>query len=111
MDGWKREVPVEIAADYAMRLYFIKTDGSPIIVNGYVVGAGADESQFDYTTLDWDAAREMISALRAPGHAAPVQSLSQPPELPPTERPPVIDPDFEPAPILTDPGLTPDVLP
>ncbi len=112
MDGWKREVPKEIPGEYSMPLYFIRTNGAPVIIDGYVVGAGPDESAFDYTTLDWDVARVFIESYKTDGLAVQAGEPSrQPPEPPPAERPPVIDPDFEPAPILTDPGLTPDVLP
>ena len=35
------------------QLYLPITDGTPIIVNGYIVGAGLNEFTFDYTQFQW----------------------------------------------------------
>jgi hypothetical protein len=41
--GWGAETP----------LYLPVTDGPPIIVNGYLVGASVNEAGFDYSKIDW----------------------------------------------------------
>jgi hypothetical protein len=56
VDGWKTNtVSTGSVIDPNTRLYLPRTNGSPIIVNGYVVGAGVNQAGFDYTTLDWDS--------------------------------------------------------
>lgn len=56
VSGWKANTVVELPKmDQSTRLYLPRTDGSPIIVNGYVVGAGVNEAGYDYTKLNWDA--------------------------------------------------------
>jgi hypothetical protein len=109
IDGWKREVPKEIQGEYSMVLYFIKTDGTPIIVNGYLVGAGANEQAFDYTKLNWDDARVFIKELKTYGTAVPGGiSSREPPVFPLAERPDFVDENFVPAPVLTDNHLSPN---
>ncbi len=39
--------------DSALPLYLPRTNGSPIIVEGYVVGAGINEAAFDYSQIEW----------------------------------------------------------
>jgi hypothetical protein len=60
LDGWKANTVTTIPADATTPLYLPRTGGSPIIVNGYVVGAGVDETGFEYSKLDWDAVRAML---------------------------------------------------
>lgn len=54
LQGWKanqiRVIPT--AAD--TKLYLPMTSGSPIVVDGYLVGAGVNEAGYDYEALDWD---------------------------------------------------------
>ena len=56
LSGWKTNAITQVDASPDTVLYFLQTDGSPIIVNGYVVGAGVNQAGFDYTTLNWDTA-------------------------------------------------------
>lgn len=55
LKGWTHQVVVE-AEGYGpdTQLYLPRTDGVPIIVNGYVVGAGVNEEGYDYKTLRWN---------------------------------------------------------
>ena len=39
------------------QLYLPITDGTPIIVDGYVVGVGVNEFGFDYTRFQWIPSR------------------------------------------------------
>jgi hypothetical protein len=57
ISGWKANeaVVVESQPSFNTRLYLPRTNGSPIIVNGYVVGAGVNQAGYDYATLDWTA--------------------------------------------------------
>ncbi len=54
MCGWRGQAVVE-ADGYGPEtpLYLPMTHGVPIIVNGYVVGAGVNESAFDYASFRW----------------------------------------------------------
>lgn len=56
ISGWKTNTYSSIspAVDPNTRLYLPRTNGSPIIVNGYVVGAGVNQAGFDYAVLDWN---------------------------------------------------------
>jgi hypothetical protein len=61
IDGWKFN-QIRILPSYvSMQLYLPLTEGSPIVVNGYLVGAGVNEFGYDYTKLDWDAARPDVT--------------------------------------------------
>ncbi len=55
LDGWKDldydEVP-GMGPD--LPLFLPRCDGTPIIVNGYVVTAGTNEFRFDYSQFKWD---------------------------------------------------------
>jgi hypothetical protein len=63
--GWTSQEIVQVSAAQDTQLYLPLTSGSPIIVNGYVVGAGVNQYGFDYTTLDWDAVRpEIVKAIK-----------------------------------------------
>jgi hypothetical protein len=56
LNGWvSPTVEVDTSTTPYTQLYYIETGGSPIIVNGYVVGAGVNQTGFDYTNLNWDA--------------------------------------------------------
>lgn len=63
LDGWKANV-VQVIPDAAadLQLYLPRTTGSPIIVNGYVVGAGVNQDGYDYTTLDWNVVQASMQA-------------------------------------------------
>lgn len=58
--GWVRREVVE-AEGYGpeTQLYLPRTDGVPIIVNGYVVGAGVNEDGYDYASFRWS--REVVA--------------------------------------------------
>lgn len=61
LDGWKSNIVEEIAnTDPNTVLYLPFTNGSPIIVNGYVVGAGVNQWVYDYTVIDWNISRQEI---------------------------------------------------
>lgn len=65
IDGWKaNEVVVEPPHNINTRLYLPRTDGSPIIVNGYVVGAGVNQAGYDYAGLDWDAVQALLPVVQ-----------------------------------------------
>ena len=53
--GWKNNTITEIPASPRMPLYLPRTNGAPIIVDGYLVGAGINEQGFDYTSINWDS--------------------------------------------------------
>ena len=55
--GWREQEVVE-AAGYGPEtpLYLPMTHGVPIIVNGYVVGAGVNEHAYDYASFRWSPA-------------------------------------------------------
>lgn len=61
LEGWKAQ-----SVDHAQafgpdtRLYLPRTNGAPIIVNGYVVGAGVNQSAFEYEGFDWNRARHDV---------------------------------------------------
>ena len=54
MNGWVGQMIVE-AEGFGpdTQLFLPRTDGVPIIVNGYVVGAGVNEDGYDYASLRW----------------------------------------------------------
>lgn len=55
VDGWKdNEVYIDPSFGPETKLYLPRTDGHPVIVDGYVVGGGINERNFDYTKIDWD---------------------------------------------------------
>lgn len=55
VDGWKSVKAQETAEEYDFytQLYLPKTDGRPIIVNGYLVTGGTNEWTYDYTQINW----------------------------------------------------------
>jgi hypothetical protein len=59
--GWVQRSICVVDANPNTLLYLPMTEGEPIVVNGYLVGAGVNERGCDYTALDWDAA---LSATR-----------------------------------------------
>ena len=58
MIGWREQAVIEVEG-YGPEtpLYLPRTDGVPILVNGYVVGAGVNEEGFDYKAFRWDPKR------------------------------------------------------
>jgi len=57
INGWvNRKVVEDFSSDWNTEtpLYLPITDGSPIIVDGYLVTAGTDEKRFDYNKINWD---------------------------------------------------------
>lgn len=65
VSGWKTEdIVVEEGNPFNTRLFLPITSGSPIIVNGYVVGAGVNQAGYDYSQLDWDAARAALPVVQ-----------------------------------------------
>lgn len=52
--GWKTNTIKVIPGQPSDQLYLPRTTGSPIIVNGYVVGAGVNQQGYDYTKIDWN---------------------------------------------------------
>lgn len=55
VDGWiAQKVKMDPSYTADTRLYLPVTTGSPIIVNGYVVGARVNEFGFDYNTIAWN---------------------------------------------------------
>lgn len=62
LQGWKDATPRhEPAWAEDTQLYITKTSGSPIVVDGYVVGACIDWRGFDYDSFDWNEARTRIA--------------------------------------------------
>jgi hypothetical protein len=57
IDGWKLQKSQVAVGDFHeyTPLYLPMTDGAPIVVNGYLVAAGVNEKNFDYTTIKWTA--------------------------------------------------------
>lgn len=65
VDGWKSsDIVVETGNPFNTRLFLPVTNGSPIIVNGYVVSAGVNQTAFDYTQLDWDVSRAALPVVQ-----------------------------------------------
>lgn len=58
LDGWKLQKSKVIEGDYNENtpLYLSKTNGEPIVVDGYLVTAGTNEFVFDYSKIKWDDA-------------------------------------------------------
>ena len=55
VDGWKTNTVLEADSSPDMQMYLPLTNGTPIIVDGYLVGAGIDQAGYDYTKLNWDS--------------------------------------------------------
>jgi hypothetical protein len=55
IDGWKAQQYSVVDASASLQLYTPITDGTPVIVDGYLVGAGVNQAGYDYTKLDWNA--------------------------------------------------------
>lgn len=61
LDGWKGlEVHEADGFGPETQLYLPRTNGVPIIVNGYVVGAGVNQDAFEYEEFDWDTCRHIV---------------------------------------------------
>jgi hypothetical protein len=54
VDGWVNRTPTKVSRDAETKVYLPITDGTPIIVNGYVVTGGTNEFQYDYASFKWD---------------------------------------------------------
>lgn len=92
ISGWKTDDVLEVASTPDMQMYLPLTDGTPIIVDGYVVGAGIDERGFDYSKLDWDKAFARFPSAVAecnplPKSEMPAGLLPPPEPLPATITP------------------------
>jgi hypothetical protein len=63
MDGFKKREVIELKGwSHDTPLYLPVTKGSPIIVDGYVVAALANEKGFDYTKIKWVEGLKKIKA-------------------------------------------------
>ena len=49
----QREIVEHVRPDPLLPIFFPRTSGSPIIVEGYVVGAGINEANYDYSQIEW----------------------------------------------------------
>jgi len=56
LDGWKLKKSKVANGDFNeyTPLYVPITDGAPIVVNGYLVGAAVNEYNFDYKKIEWN---------------------------------------------------------
>jgi hypothetical protein len=65
LSGWKSNSPISVPG-YSPNtiLYLPRTNGSPIIVNGYVVGAGVNENKYEYSKLNWDDVCKKITVAK-----------------------------------------------
>jgi hypothetical protein len=56
MDGWKLQKSQVAVGEFNedTPLFLPVTHGAPIIVNGYLVGAGVNERNFDYKSIKWE---------------------------------------------------------
>ena len=66
LSGWKTS-DVVVREEYGpeTRLYLPRTNGVPIIVNGYVVGSGVNQRRYDYAKFSWDPERISDAVMRA----------------------------------------------
>lgn len=61
LDGWKDHATEHLDCfGPDTQLYLPRTNGVPIIVNGYVVGAGVNEAEFEYKQFDWNQLRHRV---------------------------------------------------
>jgi hypothetical protein len=61
IEGWKTLGAVEVPATSTTRLYYVRTDGChTAIMDGFVVSAGLDDADFDYSQVAWEG----LEALR-----------------------------------------------
>lgn len=62
IDGFKALTvqPVATQDPYTQLYLPVTKDGSPIIVNGYVVGARVNEYEFDYELIEWELDRNYL---------------------------------------------------
>ena len=56
IDGWKLQKSQVAVGEFNEHtpLYLPFTGGAPIVVNGYLVGAGVNERNFDYKSIKWN---------------------------------------------------------
>lgn len=59
LEGFVKRTLIRVQYDPSTPLFLPVTRGIPIIVNGYVVGAGSDEFIYDYSQFNWNP-REIV---------------------------------------------------
>lgn len=59
LEGFVKRTPTRVQYDPSTPLFLPVTRGIPIIVDGYVVGAGSDEFIYDYSQFNWNP-REIV---------------------------------------------------
>ncbi len=65
-EGWKSQRVVVVPAATDLRLYYVKTTGShTVMVNGYVVSGGVNDTDFDYNPVQWQGLGALLKAQRA----------------------------------------------
>ena len=64
ISGFKKQKLHEHYLNPMTQLYGPMTHGAPIVINGYVVGAGINEYRFDYRSVDWEKERQNLQALK-----------------------------------------------
>lgn len=57
LDGFVRRTPTRVDRPAETKVYLPITDGTPIIVNGYVVTGGTNQFTYDYEQFKWSPAR------------------------------------------------------
>jgi hypothetical protein len=66
VDGWKTLGTIEIPTSRYTRLYHIDTDGChTMIVDGFVVSAGVDDRDFDYSSVVWRGLEPLRAGIRS----------------------------------------------
>jgi hypothetical protein len=66
VDGWKTLGAVEVPASSHTRLYHLDTDGCHTkIVDGFVVSAGIDDADFDYSGVVWRGLQALRAVMQA----------------------------------------------
>ena len=55
LSGWVNRTPIKVSRPSDTKVYLPITDGTPIIVNGYVATGGTNEFQYAYSQFKWDA--------------------------------------------------------
>lgn len=56
LDGFVDRTPVRVDRPVDTKVYLPITDGTPIIVNGYVVTGGTNQTTYDYDQFTWQPA-------------------------------------------------------
>lgn len=66
LEGFVNRTVVEIPdADPALKLYIPVIEGSPCVMNGYVVSAFINEFGYDYRSMDWNEGAARLGRCRA----------------------------------------------